>query len=640
MSASQPAYFHLQEFSDGGVLLVGGRLYTYAQGTTALKVAYTDPAGAVAQTYTADGQGGQYIALNARGELPATLYLATGAYDIALKRADGSTVWTRRADPTGDGAAVLAGPAGAGAVGWIQSGIGAITRWVLDKLRDYRKSVMDYGAVGDGATNVTASFTKARTASGGGYHIPNGTYVLDAVPDVFADNFTAGDNVTLIVGGFAYNVSNALSGGLRWNRASNVKLDLLDAKTGNTVLYMQNGAPGTASIGVYRGMASTTDSHFFQAQPATNGGSTDLLFQRSTLNPDPAGNRFNVTFEEASDRLVVNFATTAAGFPNFDSAMQIYGGIAPQLKFPGIRADFQQGVDITYRSGATFGYRIAPISTSVHAITDSIGGGTLATVNASGFTFNTAATAWQNGAFPTGNLTFITGGVAVAVLGANALALYQNGAEAWRVDTSKNFIPGLDNVYSLGSAAKRASVIYSGTGAINTSDERAKTPAEAIPQPWLDAWGEVEFVRFKYLDAVAAKADRARWHVGVIAQRVKEAFERHGVDPFAVGILCWDKWDDQYSETMQKVMRTESRMVVHSELVPRTRTSTSWDGEQVVEHYNEDVVTEVEQEVEIESTELTRLLSKPAGEQYGIRYEEAIALECAYLRSRIAALGV
>lgn len=103
MAASQSGYFSLQEFSDAGLLLAGGRLYTYAQGTTTFKTAYTDAAGTVPHTYTPDGIGGQYIALNARGELPAPLYLAFGSYDIALKRADGSTVWTRRADPMADG---------------------------------------------------------------------------------------------------------------------------------------------------------------------------------------------------------------------------------------------------------------------------------------------------------------------------------------------------------------------------------------------------------------------------------------------------------------------------------------------------------------------------------------------------------
>lgn len=102
MSASQSGDFNLQEFDNLGDPLSGGRLYTYTYGTTTHKNAYTDQAGTIPHTYTSDGIGGQYIALNARGELPAPLYLATGSYDIALKTSAGATVWTRRADPTGD----------------------------------------------------------------------------------------------------------------------------------------------------------------------------------------------------------------------------------------------------------------------------------------------------------------------------------------------------------------------------------------------------------------------------------------------------------------------------------------------------------------------------------------------------------
>lgn len=102
MSASQSGVFSIQEFTDLGVLGVGMRLYTYVTGTTTFKAAYTDAAGLVPHTYTLDSLDGQYIALNARGELPAPLFLTTGAYDIALKRADGSTVWTRFARGTDD----------------------------------------------------------------------------------------------------------------------------------------------------------------------------------------------------------------------------------------------------------------------------------------------------------------------------------------------------------------------------------------------------------------------------------------------------------------------------------------------------------------------------------------------------------
>jgi hypothetical protein len=51
----------------------------------------------------------------------------------------------------------------------------------------------------------------------------------------------------------------------------------------------------------------------------------------------------------------------------------------------------------------------------------------------------------------------------------------------------------------------------------------------------------VEWSRYKWRDAVAAKGDDARWHLGLIAQRVAAAFEAKGIDPFSIGIVCRDE---------------------------------------------------------------------------------------------------
>ena len=134
--------FSVQQFTDLGGPLIAGRLYTYAFGTTTQKTAFTDSAGTIPQTYTYDGMGGQYIALNVRGELPSSLYLASGSYDLALKRADGSTVWTRRADGAAS-VSDLAGPGGAGLIGWALTAIASVTRWVGDKLAE-NVSVFDF----------------------------------------------------------------------------------------------------------------------------------------------------------------------------------------------------------------------------------------------------------------------------------------------------------------------------------------------------------------------------------------------------------------------------------------------------------------------------------------------------------------
>jgi hypothetical protein len=92
---SLPGLFNLQVIASDGTPAESHRIYTYITATTTHKIAYTDAAGSVPHTYTNDGIGGQYIALNARGELPAPLWLTTGGYDIALKTPAGATVWTR-----------------------------------------------------------------------------------------------------------------------------------------------------------------------------------------------------------------------------------------------------------------------------------------------------------------------------------------------------------------------------------------------------------------------------------------------------------------------------------------------------------------------------------------------------------------
>ncbi len=107
MAASQSGVFNAQQFTDAGLPAASYRLYTYTQGTTTHKAAYTDAAGVVPHTYTSDGSGGQYIALNARGELPAPLFLASGTYDIALKTPAGATVWTRYARGAADYSAAV-----------------------------------------------------------------------------------------------------------------------------------------------------------------------------------------------------------------------------------------------------------------------------------------------------------------------------------------------------------------------------------------------------------------------------------------------------------------------------------------------------------------------------------------------------
>ena len=206
MTASLPGVFNVQLQSDTGAPAVGFRLYTYAPNTTTQKAAYTDAAAAIPHTYTSDGAGGQYIALNARGELPAPLFLASGGYDICLRTAAGATVWTRRAigqsDASGtltDGGSASKGPGlipvsyalnyAAGTLGWVAThGIG------IDVTQP------PYSADPTGAADCSVAFAAVWAAFPGvPIRAPRGTYKMTAstafTVSAFVGAFGAGPKI-------------------------------------------------------------------------------------------------------------------------------------------------------------------------------------------------------------------------------------------------------------------------------------------------------------------------------------------------------------------------------------------------------------------------------------------------------------
>lgn len=220
MTASLSGVFSLQEFTDAGLSGVGFRLYTYIAGTTTFKTAYTDAAQTVPQTYTSDGVGGQYIALNARGELPAPLYLATGSYDLSLKRADGTTVWTRQADPVSDSSAgayaaitALGNSTGSGSVGFLQNGASATARTLQSKgrdtvnlndfLTDAQRIDVAAGTLSIGCSSALLAARAALPAAGGVIYLPRGKILLDT-----AITLSGPGRVRLVGDGFAEAANN------------------------------------------------------------------------------------------------------------------------------------------------------------------------------------------------------------------------------------------------------------------------------------------------------------------------------------------------------------------------------------------------------------------------------------------------
>lgn len=164
---------------------------------------------------------------------------------------------------------------------------------------------------------------------------------------------------------------------------------------------------------------------------------------------------------------------------------------------------------------------------------------------------------------------------------------------------SAEFRPMADNAYTLGNASFRWSTVYAATALINTSDERTKQQVRDLDEAERRVAQKTKGLlkAFKFNDAVKEKGNNARIHFGVIAQDVAKAFASEGLDASKYALFCHDSWEDQYENVWATRIVTDKKT-----------------GEEKPEQYV-----------------LKTQLAIPAGDRYGIRYDELFAFVIAAL---------
>ncbi|HHZ9267954.1 TPA: hypothetical protein ACWMI3_000130 [Escherichia coli] len=167
---------------------------------------------------------------------------------------------------------------------------------------------------------------------------------------------------------------------------------------------------------------------------------------------------------------------------------------------------------------------------------------------------------------------------------------HADGTDWWLADANK-IAPVDDNVKAIGQPSNRCSVIYAGTGSINTSDETLKTRYDILNAE-RDAAIEIKSViyKFKFNDSINHKGiESSRYHFVVGAQTVGDILRKHGLNPEQYAFWCYDEWPDVWDE----------------EVI--TEESTDPDtGEKIYSQYKTG----------------NMILVKKAGGRYGIRYDE------------------
>jgi hypothetical protein len=178
-----------QFFDDNGVPLAGGKLYTYAAGTTTPAVTYTTSAGNVANTNP--------IVLNAAGRVSAEVWITEGtSCKFVLESSTNVQIWSHNnIQGAGDFSAAIAAvyadlantsnvAKGDALVGFKQSTSAgviatAVARTVHQKFQSY-VDVKDFGALGDGVqddtTYIQNALNSVSATNGGQILIPDGVY--------------------------------------------------------------------------------------------------------------------------------------------------------------------------------------------------------------------------------------------------------------------------------------------------------------------------------------------------------------------------------------------------------------------------------------------------------------------------------
>ena len=154
-----------QYFSSAGTPLVGGKVYTYAAGSTTPLATYTDAGGLTPNTNP--------VILDSRGE--ASIFFDGSAYKIVLQDSLGASIWTQDNLTSSS-------------YTYLPAGTGAVATTVQAKLRE-SVSVKDFGAKGDGTTDDTAAIQLAiNYAQLGNVSVffPPGTYKVTASLNVTA----------------------------------------------------------------------------------------------------------------------------------------------------------------------------------------------------------------------------------------------------------------------------------------------------------------------------------------------------------------------------------------------------------------------------------------------------------------------
>lgn len=427
----------------------------------------------------------------------------------------------------------------------------------------------------DGVTVGSVATVSTVASAGAQLNLSNSTFTVGMFTSGSTYSFlpAVNNNVNLGAASFAWKAVY-LAGQFVWNSYA------ISAPSGSTTTFLRND--GTWAVPVSAGVTS-----FNTRTGAVTLLSTDVTgalgytpYQTGgALGTPSSGNLTNCTFPTLNQSTTGTASGLSGGTLTTSSYTLVSGNNLIALQSSAGNGVFVNGSGASFSGstdnamslgtsgfrwsslyvGGTFGwggYSIAAPTGSTSTFLRNDGtwvsalqsGGALGTPSSGTLTNCTFPTLNQN---TTGSAKTLATGTLYTGTGANDNTLYSttsvvalgnSSTYGVFVNSFTNFAPSGDNIMTCGSSGFRWTTVYATTGTINTSDANQKEQIADLTAAELAVARRIKglFKTFKFKDAVVAKGDGARIHVGVVAQDVQAAFAAEGLDANRYGIFCSD----------------------------------------------------------------------------------------------------
>ena len=279
--------------------------------------------------------------------------------------------------------------------------------------------------------------------------------------------------------------------------------------------------------------ATTTGQYFFVAAAGiydlyvrTGGGSTKVT-ALPTL--DLANGQLSVPANGA-----IGTTSAPSNTAGFNRQLLIYGGL-PCLTLEGTSGARKYSIAVNSVGSLAIWDNIAAVDRVVVTNGGDIGLGTVSPANSAGYNRQVQIT----GGLPCLTLEGTTGArkFCLGVSSLGALSIWDNNAAAdrLRILTSGAVEPGSSG-QNFGGASNPWNNSYFAVSPTITSDRRQKYDIEPIGDALLDAWANVEWVRYRMISDDSP-------HIGLIAQQVHQALDAHGIDAVEIGLVVHQFFD-------------------------------------------------------------------------------------------------